>query len=56
MDSKDKELLQEVIDRINYSEGYKEKLIALNQRFDPHKKVKFTYDTDKFLFPIDKAI
>ena len=56
MKDEDKEVLQSVIDNLNYCEGYKEKLISFNKKFDPHKKVKFTNDSNKFLFTIDKAI
>jgi hypothetical protein len=58
MKDEDKEVIQDVIDRLSYcsDSNYKEKLIKFNERFDPHKKVKFTNDSNKFLFTIDKAI
>lgn len=51
-----KEVLQVVIDNINYIPDYKEKLIKFNENFNAHEKVKFTNKPKEFLFPIHKAI
>lgn len=39
MKNEDKDVLQCVIDNLQYTDGYKEKLIKFNEKFDPHKKV-----------------
>ena len=51
-----KEVLQTVIDNLNYVEDYKDKLIEFNKKFNAHEKVKFTNNPDKFFFGLDKAI
>ncbi len=54
----DKKLvLQTTIDNLLYLEGYKEKLEEFNRQFENYiVNVKFSHDTNKFLFPLDKAI
>ena len=56
MIDEDKKIIQDVIDRLLYIEDYKDKLIALNERHDPHKKTKYTTNINDFRFPLDKAI
>lgn len=51
-----KELIQQVIERILYCEGYLEELNTLNDHYDPHKKVKYTANISEFLFPLEHAI
>ncbi len=50
------EFVQNTIDRLLYCPGYKEQLKALNSRYNPHDKVKFTENITEFKFPLDKAI
>ncbi len=56
------ELTRATLDRILYCPGYKEKLIELNQQFNPHQETKHSYsaindgDLSKFRFSLDKAI
>ena len=56
MKAEDKEVLQQVLDNLSYTKGYKEQLIEFNKGFNPHKEVKFTHNVEEFLFPLDKAI
>lgn len=51
-----KQLIQDVIDRILYCKGFKEELELLISHYDPHKEVKFTDKIENFKFPLDKAI
>lgn len=52
-----KEITRCTMDRLLYCKGYKEELLVLNSKYDPHKDTKFTYEAEKsFLFPLDKAI
>lgn len=55
------ELTRATLDRILYCPGYKEKLIELNQQFNPHQETKHSYSAIKgelpnFRFSLDKAI
>ena len=58
MKAEDKEVLQQVLDNLSYTKGYKEQLIEFNKGFNPHNGAKFTNEVKefKFLFPLDKAI
>lgn len=56
MDTENKKLVQEVIDRILYCKGYKEELEHLNEHYDPHNSTKFTSNVEDFMFPLEKAI
>lgn len=53
---KEKELLQDTIDRILYCPNYIEALKELNSKYNPHIEVKFTDNVFEFRFPLDKAI
>jgi len=55
------ELTRATLDRILYCPGYKEKLIELNQQFNPHQETKHSYsainnELPNFRFSLDKAI
>ncbi len=53
---KEKQLLQDTIDRLLYCPNYIEALKELNSRYNPHINIKFTNDVSEFRFPLDKAI
>lgn len=51
-----KTLIQEVLDRLMYCDGYEKELKNLNSLYNPHEKVKFSNNVEDFKFPLDKAI
>lgn len=52
MEEKKKQLVQQVIDRLLYCNGYVEELSKLNSHYDPHSVVKFTNEVKKFKLSI----
>lgn len=55
-ESTKKQLVQEVIDRILYCEGYINDLKNLNKKYKPEKKVKFSTTPGDFKFPLHEVI
>lgn len=50
------ELIRNTMDRVSYCEGYKEELKALNNKYNPHKTVKYRYEAINPKFPLHEAI
>jgi hypothetical protein len=53
MSDDNKIIVQSVIDRLLYCQEYKQKLLELNQQYDPHKDRKYETDVTKFKFKED---
>ncbi len=57
MTDENKKLMQDTIDRVLYcGDDYIERLKKLNEKYDPHNKVKYTHEPTEFRFPISAAI
>ncbi len=56
MKIEDSQVVREVLDNLSYTNGYKDKLIEFNKQFNPYIKVKVSYGSKEFLFPLEKVI
>lgn len=49
-------ITRDTMDRLLYCQGYKEDLVKLNSKYDPHKKVKYTYEANNLKTQLQHAI
>jgi len=53
------EIIKDTLDRLVYCKGYKEELIKLNNKYNPHDDVKYSYgnvNRPEPLFPLHKVL
>lgn len=53
------ELMRDILDRVSYCKGYKEELLKLNARYNPHENVNYSVgvvENKTPLFPLNQVL
>lgn len=57
------QITRDTLDRLLYCKGFKEELLKLNAKYNPHNSVKYTYDAGEVskstinpLFPLEEVL